>query len=56
MSKPFAVVMDIFKMGISDMSWGFNGNILMASSNDGAIFYIHFKPESLGTLINEREK
>ena len=35
LDKPFAVVLDIFKMGITDLSWGYNGNILLASSNDG---------------------
>ena len=48
MSKPFAVILDIFKMGITDMTWAFNGNILLVSSNDGEIFFIHFKPGSLG--------
>jgi len=38
MSKPFTVILDIFNMGITDLSWGFNGNILLASSNDGKIF------------------
>ena len=35
MSKPFTVILDIFTMGVTDLSWGFNGNILLASSNDG---------------------
>lgn len=56
MTKPFAVILDIFKMGISDMSWGFNGNILMVSSNDGSIMFIHFKPDALGVPITESEK
>ncbi len=56
MEKPYAVILDIFKMGITDMSWGFNGNVLMVSSNDGNIMFIHFKPESLGTPITEVEK
>jgi hypothetical protein len=53
MTKPFAVILDIFKMGVSDMSWGFNGNILMISSNDGNIMFIHFKPEALGVPLTE---
>lgn len=56
MDKPFAVVLDIFKMGATDLSWGFNGNILLASSNDGSIFSIHFKPGVLGCPITELEK
>jgi len=56
MDKPFAVVLDIFKMGVTDLSWGFNGNILLASSNDGEIFSMHFKPGVLGHPITEMEK
>jgi len=56
MDKPFAVVLDIFKMGVTDLSWGFNGNILLASSNDGSVFSMHFKPGVLGQPITEMEK
>lgn len=56
MTKPFAVVLDIFNLGITDLSWGFNGNILLASSNDGKIFSMHFRPGILGSPINEFEK
>lgn len=56
MTKPYAVILDIFKMGITDMSWGFNGNILLISSNDGNIMFIHFKPECLGLPLTESEK
>lgn len=56
MNKPFTVILDIFHMGITDLSWGFNGNILLASSNDGKVFSIHFKPGILGTPITELEK
>ena len=56
MTKPYAVILDLFKMGITDMSWGFNGNVLLVSSNDGCLMYIHFKPGSLGTPIVEYEK
>lgn len=56
LSKPFTVILDIFKMGITDLSWGFNGNILLASSNDGKIFCMHFKPGVLGNPITELEK
>ncbi len=44
MDKPMTVVMDIFRMGISDLAWGFNGNVLLASSHDGKIFMIHYMP------------
>jgi len=40
--KPIVILMDTFKMGITDLSWGFNGNILLASSTDGQIMFIHF--------------
>lgn len=43
-------------MGITDLSWGFNGDILLASSNDGQIFSIHFKQGVLGNPITELEK
>lgn len=56
MTKPLAVVLDIFKMGITDMTWGFNGNILLGSSHDGIIMFIHFKPGVLGEPLTELEK
>jgi hypothetical protein len=56
MDRPFTVILDIFLMGVTDLSWGFNGNILLASSNDGQIFMIHFKPGILGQPITELEK
>jgi WD40 repeat protein len=48
MDRPLTVVMDIFRMGISDLSWGFNGNILLASSHDGKIVCLHYQPGKLG--------
>jgi hypothetical protein len=56
MTKPYAVILDVFKMGITDMSWGFNGNVLLVSSNDGSVVYIHFRPGALGNPISETEK
>ena len=56
MSKPLAILMDAFTMGITDLSWGFNGNILLASSTDGKVMAIHFKPGLLGTPLTEAEK
>lgn len=56
MQKPLAVILDIFKMGITDMSWAFNGNILLACSHDGVIMSIHFKPGVLGEPVSEFEK
>ena len=56
MDKPFTVVLDIFKMGITDMGWAFNGNILLASSHDGQVLLIHYKPGVLGTPLIELEK
>lgn len=43
-------------MGVSDMSWGLNGNVLLISANDGNIVFIHFKPNTLGIPLNEMEK
>lgn len=43
-------------MGITDLSWGFNGNILLSSSHDGTIMFSHFKPGALGTPLTETEK
>jgi len=34
--------MDFSTMGVSDLSWGFNGNILLASTNDGKVTTFHF--------------
>jgi len=48
MDKPLTVMLDIFKMGISDLSWGFNGNILLASSHDGKVACWHYKHGMLG--------
>lgn len=56
MQHPMTCVMDIFKMGISDLSWGFNGNILLASSNDGQVMIIHYQPGVLGKPLSELEK
>lgn len=56
MSKPLAILMDAFTMGITDLSWGFNGNILLASSTDGKVMAIHFKPGLLGNPLTEPEK
>ena len=56
LDKPFTVILDIFKMGITDLSWGFNGNILVASSHDGEVVFLHYKPGILGTPLTELEK
>jgi len=56
MNKPISVILDNFKMGVSDMTWAFNGNILLASSMDGHIMFFHFKPGVLGTRISDFEK
>lgn len=56
MDRPFTVILDIFKMGITDLSWGFNGNILLASSHDGQVLFVHYKPGVLGTPLTELEK
>ena len=56
LAKPLAILMDAFTMGITDLSWGFNGNILLASSTDGKVMAIHFKPGLLGNPLTEHEK
>lgn len=56
MDHPMTCVMDIFKMGISDLSWGFNGNILLASSHDGQVLVIHYQQGILGKPLTEFEK
>jgi hypothetical protein len=56
MEQPLSIEMDIFRMGVTDLSWGFNGNILLASSNDGKIVCIHYMPGMLGQPITELEK
>ena len=56
MERPLTVVMDAFKMGISDLSWGFNGNILLASSHDGKVVCLHYQSGRLGQPLTELEK
>ena len=43
-------------MGVTDLSWGFNGNILLSSSNDGKVTYFHFQPGILGQCLSDAEK
>ena len=49
-------MMDSFNLGVTDLSWGFNGNILLASSNDGKVVVMHFQKGVLGTPCSEAEK
>lgn len=56
MNHPLTVEMDVFHMGISDLSWGFNGNILLASSHDGKVVLLHYQPGRLGQPLSELEK
>lgn len=42
LNKPLTIMMDSFNLGVTDLSWGFNGNILLACSNDGEVMCIHF--------------
>jgi WD40 repeat protein len=48
LEKPFALIMDFSMMGVTDLSWGFNGNILLSSTQDGKVSYFHFQPGILG--------
>ena len=48
--------MDSFNLGVTDLSWGFNGNILLACSNDGEVMCLHFQSGVLGTPLAEHEK
>ena len=54
--KPLVIMMDLFKAGITDLSWGFNGNILLASSTDGEVVILQFQPGLLGAPCSEAEK
>ena len=56
MAKPFTTILDMFKSGIADLTWAFNGNILMGCSMDGSAMFIHYEPGSLGEPISEQEK
>jgi len=49
-------MMDSFNLGVTDLSWGFNGNILLASSNDGEVILMHFQTGVLGNACTEAEK
>jgi WD40 repeat protein len=48
LQKPFSLIMDFSMMGVTDMSWGFNGNLLLSSSHDGKVAFFHFQPGILG--------
>ena len=39
---PIVIVTDLSTSMITDISWGFNGNVLLASTLQGDIFYLHF--------------
>lgn len=56
LSKPFTTILDLFKSGITDLTWAFNGNILMGCSMDGQAMFIHYEPGALGEPITEQEK
>ena len=56
LAKPLTIMMDSFNLGVTDLSWGFNGNILLASSNDGEVMFMHFQAGVLGTPCSEPEK
>ena len=56
MDNPLTVMLDIFKLGISDLSWGFNGNILLASSTDGKVVILQYSGGCLGQPLTELEK
>ena len=46
---------DLSTSMITDLSWGFNGNVLMASTLQGDIFYMHFHPGKLGTKMQSQD-
>lgn len=56
LEKPLVIMMDSFNLGVTDLTWGFNGNILLASSNDGEVMMIHFQSGVLGNPCTEPEK
>ena len=56
MKQPQVTALDLFKNAISDISWAFNGNILLACSMDGSAIAMHFEAGILGEPITEYEK
>lgn len=52
----FFIIRQAFHSGVNDLTWGMNGNLLFACSNDGEICVCHFRPGVLGEFMNTWEK
>lgn len=52
----FFIIRQAFLSGVNDLTWGMNGNLLFACSNDGEICVCHFRPGVLGEFLNTKEK
>ncbi|CAI2381624.1 unnamed protein product [Moneuplotes crassus] len=54
--NPFFILKNVSESGISDLAWGLNGNLLLASSVDGEIAMLHFYPYTLGEFCTDKQK
>lgn len=52
LQRPLVVIHDLFADSILDLSWSPEHNILLASSNDGTVAFLQFRPEELGTPLS----
>jgi WD40 repeat protein len=46
---------DVFKSGVTDISWTADGTLLFATSSDGSLITIHWPPEHLGEQYQRSE-
>jgi protein HIRA/HIR1 len=51
--KPFVSLVDLFDGDVLDLSWNAAGNVLVACSTDGSVFFAQFEPEELGHVVPE---
>ncbi|BAM81905.1 probable WD repeat domain protein [Cyanidioschyzon merolae strain 10D] len=51
--KPFVSLVDLFDGDVLDLSWNTAGDILVACSTDGSVFFAQFDPEELGYVVPE---
>ena len=54
--RPLAVIKDIFKEHVLDISWNSLGSICIACSSDGSIAVAHFDEKDLGTPTQNTRK
>eukprot|EP00095_Tigriopus_kingsejongensis_P003471 maker-scaffold13_size735724-snap-gene-6.28 protein:Tk03471 transcript:maker-scaffold13_size735724-snap-gene-6.28-mRNA-1 annotation:"GI20194" len=55
-SIPFARVSKIHYVGLTDLSWSPDGNVVMVSSSDGFCSFVTFKEGELGEIYEEEKK